>query len=209
MFIFIRTIVTLRYEHCSQTSKFNSNNFQTLFETPLQKQNTQGMYNGELIKAVRFLYGQGKIASDKDISDKTGYSKGTVSGYITGRIPASVKFLNKFEEVFKLRLDDFKNMELVEANNNNSHAPPNGERKEYIDSLKDQVALYKQLYLEAKSKCEDLTSKQDSRIIELQEAVKVNQRVLESLYKTVEKIGKASRQKDGNENQESNPRKGR
>lgn len=69
--------------------------------------NTQGVYNQDIIKAVRSLYGQGVINKDKDIADKTGYKKSTVSGYISGKVDASPGFRKKFEEVFELKLSDF------------------------------------------------------------------------------------------------------
>ena len=60
-----------------------------------------------LAKAVQHLYGTGSIKKDKDIADKTGYNKATVSSYITGKIPPSAGFLNAFEKVFEVRIQDF------------------------------------------------------------------------------------------------------
>lgn len=61
-----------------------------------------------LASAVQYLYGKGIIKKDKDISDKTGYNKATVSSYINGKIKTSADFIQAFERVFKLKLKDFE-----------------------------------------------------------------------------------------------------
>jgi transcriptional regulator with XRE-family HTH domain len=61
-----------------------------------------------LAKAVQHLYGSGAIKKDKDIADRTGYNKATVSSYISGKIPPSEGFLKTFEKTFRLRLQDFE-----------------------------------------------------------------------------------------------------
>lgn len=61
-----------------------------------------------LANAVQYLYGQGVIKKDKDISDKTGYNKATVSSYINGKIKPSADFTQAFERVFKVKLKDFE-----------------------------------------------------------------------------------------------------
>lgn len=61
-----------------------------------------------LAKAVQHLYGTGDIKKDKDIADKTGYNKATVSSYITGKIPPSAGFLDAFQKVFDVRIEDFE-----------------------------------------------------------------------------------------------------
>jgi transcriptional regulator with XRE-family HTH domain len=66
------------------------------------------MENHLLEKAVQYLYGQGIIKKDKDIADKTGYNKATVSSYISGKIHPSLGFINSFEKVFNVKLDDFQ-----------------------------------------------------------------------------------------------------
>lgn len=68
----------------------------------------EGPYNEDIKRAVRWLKGRGLIDKDKDIGDKTGYRKSTVSGYVKGRIVASSDFRTKFEEAFKLKLADFE-----------------------------------------------------------------------------------------------------
>lgn len=65
-------------------------------------------HNPSLDLAVQYLYGQGVVKRDKDIADKTGYNKSTVSSYISGRTKMSADFQTQFERVFKLKLDDFK-----------------------------------------------------------------------------------------------------
>lgn len=61
-----------------------------------------------LHKAVQHLYGKGTIAKDKDIADRTGYNKATVSSYIGGKISPSAGFIEAFEKAFRLKLSDFQ-----------------------------------------------------------------------------------------------------
>jgi transcriptional regulator with XRE-family HTH domain len=67
-----------------------------------------GPFNHDLINAILWLKGNGIVEKDKDLVDKMGYSKGTVSAYINGNKEASNDFREKFEEVFKLNLLDFQ-----------------------------------------------------------------------------------------------------
>lgn len=60
-----------------------------------------------LSQAVQYLYGKGSIKKDKDIVDKTGYNKATVSSYISGRTKPSKDFVEKFEKVFAIKLEEF------------------------------------------------------------------------------------------------------
>ena len=60
-----------------------------------------------LQKAVQHLYGKGIIDKDKDIADRTGYNKSTVSSYIKGNITPSPGFIESFEKVFRMKLSDF------------------------------------------------------------------------------------------------------
>lgn len=64
-------------------------------------------HNELLIKAIQHLYGIGVITKDKDIADKTGYNKATVSSYSNGRAKASLDFIRTFEKTFDLSLEDF------------------------------------------------------------------------------------------------------
>jgi transcriptional regulator with XRE-family HTH domain len=66
------------------------------------------MLNATLKNAVRYLYGKGLISNDKDIADATGYNKATVSSYINGKTQASGNFIEKFEQVFNLKLKEFE-----------------------------------------------------------------------------------------------------
>lgn len=65
-------------------------------------------HDGALSHAVQYLYGKGTINKDKDIAERTGYNKATVSSYISGRTKPSADFLHKFESVFHLKLIDFE-----------------------------------------------------------------------------------------------------
>lgn len=66
------------------------------------------MASNTLASAVQYLYGKGIIKKDKDIADKTGYNKATVSSYLSGKIPPSEGFIKTFEKVFRLHLKDFE-----------------------------------------------------------------------------------------------------
>lgn len=61
--------------------------------------------NRALLKAIEFL--RLKFPA-KAIEDKTGYSKGNISKYLSGKLKPSSAFLNKFQESFNINLDDFE-----------------------------------------------------------------------------------------------------
>jgi transcriptional regulator with XRE-family HTH domain len=64
--------------------------------------------NQPLRRAVQYLYGKGLIRRDKDIADKTGYNKTSVSSYINGNVKASDRFLQAFQRTFKIELSKFE-----------------------------------------------------------------------------------------------------
>lgn len=64
--------------------------------------------NKELIKAVELLKATRVIKKDAEIVDMTGFSKSTVSNYLSGRVEASSNFIKKFEEVFKVSIFENK-----------------------------------------------------------------------------------------------------
>jgi predicted transcriptional regulator len=67
------------------------------------------MHKNELLyKAVQSLYGSGVITKDKDIADKLGYTKATVSSYLSGKTKASNHFERLFEKSFDVKLSDFE-----------------------------------------------------------------------------------------------------
>lgn len=96
------------YEPSSGVSKLLPNYFQTIFDHLLQKMK-EGSHNRALKLAVKHLRTSGKIRWDKDIAEKTGYSKGTVSEYLRGIEPASQEFTKEFEKQFGISLEDFQN----------------------------------------------------------------------------------------------------
>lgn len=57
--------------------------------------------------AVSFLKKSGKIKRDGEIARDTEFNKSTVSQYITGRQEPSNNFIKKFEDVYKLSINDF------------------------------------------------------------------------------------------------------
>ncbi len=65
-------------------------------------------HNAALIAAVQHLYGKGIVKKDKDIADKTGYNKASVSSYLSGNVKASENFVKKFQQVYGLSLSDFR-----------------------------------------------------------------------------------------------------
>lgn len=64
--------------------------------------------NNELIHAIQYLRGKGIVNRDKDIAEKTGYNKTTVSSYINGTYTPSRTFIEAFENAFSIKLADFK-----------------------------------------------------------------------------------------------------
>lgn len=92
--------------------------------------------------AVQHLYGKGLIAKDKDISDKTGYNKSTVSSYIGGKAEPSDEFITKFEKAFHLKISDFTHAETVEVRNLDQLLA------ERIVRIEAQVNVNKQLLVE-------------------------------------------------------------
>jgi transcriptional regulator with XRE-family HTH domain len=69
--------------------------------------NNEGVYNEDIRAAIRYLYGEGVISSDKDIAEKVGLSKSTISPYLKGKEKASGNFRTKFEEAFDIKLARF------------------------------------------------------------------------------------------------------
>lgn len=60
-----------------------------------------------LTEAVKDLYERQKVENDNDIAEATGYKKSAISLYVNGTALPSDKFLRRFEEVYKLKLQDF------------------------------------------------------------------------------------------------------
>lgn len=73
----------------------------------------------EIELAVKDLKHKGVIKRDGDLAKLMKYSKGTVSAYISGKTKPSEDFIKKFEEVFKLNLNDYL-LVLKEVENNSS-----------------------------------------------------------------------------------------
>lgn len=101
--------------------------------------------NPLLSKAVQYLYGQGIISKDKDVADKLGYNKTTVSSYINGKVKASDKFNKEFERQFNVVLSDFK-----EGGKNEVIEKPDGLQliAESILQVKAEVQTNRQLMIE-------------------------------------------------------------
>lgn len=59
-------------------------------------------YNLDLVRIVEQLKAKRIIKKDIEIAEKTGYSRAVVSNYLSGRVKASDKFLNKFYEVYEI-----------------------------------------------------------------------------------------------------------
>lgn len=74
--------------------------------------NNETLYNEDIRAAVRYLLGQGIIEADKDVAEKVGLSKSTVSPYLSGKERASTNFRTKFEEVFNVKLSDFVSADI-------------------------------------------------------------------------------------------------
>jgi len=74
------------------------------------------MENIELIRVVQDLFDKKIIFTNKDISDKTGYDKSTISPYLNGKVKASRKFINAFEMAFNVKV--FSSLGITEQNTN-------------------------------------------------------------------------------------------
>lgn len=95
------------------------------------------VHNKELISAVEDLRKRKIIRQDNDIVEKTGYSKSTVSGYISGNVKASSKFINEFENQFKIRLIDYADSANGQQKPPDPLAGAQVTLQDYIDLLKD------------------------------------------------------------------------
>lgn len=109
-------VCTNKYTNTIRKTKLFSKYFQIIFEHP----SNYCMATQQLTllqKVVNKLRSEGKIKNDKDFAKKTGYSTGTVSPYLKGKIEPSYAFLKKVEEVFKINLNDsnFSGLEEPEA----------------------------------------------------------------------------------------------
>lgn len=60
-----------------------------------------------LQNAVAYLKGQKLIKKEIEISIQTGFSKGTISSYLSGNHVPSENFIKKFQEVFNIDLRKF------------------------------------------------------------------------------------------------------
>lgn len=94
------------------------------------------LFNEDIKNAVRWLKGRGIIDKDKDIVEKTGYGKSTVSGYISGKIDASADFRTKFENAFELSLADFSSV-----SNSDSDTPTNLTGDPTVEYVKNQLPI--------------------------------------------------------------------
>jgi transcriptional regulator with XRE-family HTH domain len=70
-----------------------------------------------LQNAVAYLKGKKLIKKENEISLQTGFSKGSVSSYLSGNQKPSQNFLNKFEEVYGIKLSNFEAAPPVEVDN--------------------------------------------------------------------------------------------
>jgi transcriptional regulator with XRE-family HTH domain len=92
-----------------------------------------------LRNAVAYLKGERIIEADKDIAEKTGYKKSAVSLYIKGSSKVSDEFINKFEEVFKLKLGDFATKTPIKKQNQETKMQDYA--SELINSLKKTIEI--------------------------------------------------------------------
>lgn len=119
-------------------SKLIQTIFQTIFEMELQKSKDgpkTGPHNQPLKNAIKHLKSEGLIRfENKDVAERTGYDKSTVSEYIRGIEPASPTFQKEFEEKFGICLEDF----IEEDNSSNQRLSAKGVNitlQDYINLL--------------------------------------------------------------------------
>lgn len=90
---------------------------------------TGNKQNAELIRAVEDLKAKRIIIKDKDILDKTGFTKGTLSNYLSGRVAASANFIKIFEDKFGVKVfkssqtsqDFYSRLQEIKLNNDNNN----------------------------------------------------------------------------------------
>lgn len=92
-----------------------------------------------LKNSVKHLKKSKIIKTDKDITEKTGYKKSAVSLYVNGPSPVSEEFLEKFEEVFGIKVADYRVTKdapkTIEQNNSQNDT----DTRDLIDFLKKSL----------------------------------------------------------------------
>lgn len=99
--------------------------------TSLKKKNN----NRNLLKAISFL--RLDLTLD-ELGEKLGYKKATISKYLSTKnpLPPSDEFLNKFEEVFNVKLSDF------ETNQPEIKNPQQSESLSFNDHYENLIKRY-------------------------------------------------------------------
>lgn len=87
--------------------------------------------NRELYDRVEALKAKRVIKKDAEIVAKTGFSKGLVSNYLSGRIKASANFMSKFDEVF----GPYENKVSRETKSNEKSELPSKQTQDLINSF--------------------------------------------------------------------------
>ncbi len=72
------------------------------------------MKKTSLYHAIAYLKSAGIIKRDAEIAEKMEMSKGTLSAYVTGTTRPSKKFVEKFENLFSVKIDDFNSLATLE-----------------------------------------------------------------------------------------------
>lgn len=124
------------------------------------------VHNKELISAVEDLRKRKIIRQDNDIVEKTGYSKSTVSGYISGNVKASSKFINEFENQFKIRLIDY-------ADSANGRQKPTDPLTGAHVTLQDYIDKQEQRIAELKRDKDMLYALLNSNLVSLKEGQQI------------------------------------
>lgn len=88
--------------------------------------------NKALLRAIEHLKIRFPVAT---LEKATGYTSGNISKYLSGKLPPSAKFLQKFQETFKVDLKDFsQDSGEIEMNENKVSPNLNQNRDdEYVD----------------------------------------------------------------------------
>lgn len=94
------------------------------------------------IEDIELLKGKRIIRKDKDISDRTGYKKSTVSNYLSGKVPPSKPFLDKFYEVYSsdLGMNKVSTVNTSELENKNQEL-----QKENSELMQKVISLHERL----------------------------------------------------------------
>lgn len=147
-----------------------------------------GQLNKGLQMAVITLYNQNMIESDKDISEKTGYGKSTVSEYINGHKRASADFIKKFESAFELKI-----IEPVTSSDPSEVYLPLGDIKV---TVADYINLLQEYNAQLKKDKEVSSATVDVQLLEIMRSIRINHDLMKESFDQLKNFVSGNTSKD-------------